>query len=244
APGVVNFNGPLTHMVRNGSSAYAEANIPSGRIAIFVFPADADTGAITTADGLAVYATVGAPRLLVWATETFGVGSNPGRPYYASVAADGHLWVSAEPIPQFEAIDQQTGEALNVLSARQLGEASAPGQFGTSCEPAGVCSLVVMGEFAAPEPGTIRCDAQGRFEFVDSVDGSYFTFEPFSADSPPDCPPSPQHVAGKDAVIIGSPVVHAFDAAGMPMSLAAGGDGKLYMGVFAPKAGCPCFPRD
>ncbi|MGH2632486.1 MAG: hypothetical protein ACRDG3_03665, partial [Tepidiformaceae bacterium] len=128
--------------------------------------------------------------------------------------------------------------------ARLLGQTPNPGQFVTSCEPAGVCSLVVMGEFPAQDSGTMRCDAQGRFEFVDSVDGTSFSFEPFNGYLSRACPVIPTKVTATTVVASGDYAVHAFDASGTPISIAAGGDGKLYMGVFAPKAGCPCFPHD
>ena len=245
APGVVNYNGPFLHRVVNGT-AYAEAQTPSGPIAVWVSAEDKDTQFISTPSGDVVYTKTGLPRLLVWVESYNGFAqSTEGlRPFYASVTAEGELWVSVDPIPTSAVIDINTGEALDVSKARLLGVVASRALW-TSCDAGGLCSVGVSGgDFLVPSNGQVRCNAESGVELLEYASGIRLEFASSNNPPSPPCSAAPREVIANDKAVTGFYTAHALDASGAPISIAVAGDGKVYAGVFGTTVGCPCFPRN
>jgi DNA-binding CsgD family transcriptional regulator len=244
--GAVHFSGASLQRVVNGGSVYGQAETRSGAVALYVVPADTNTRFIATTDGEAVYSTGdGGPSLLVWATGTRGAAASTQGllPYYTSVDDDGELWVSQDPIAPGNVIDKNTGEKLDISSAKALGGIDSR-SLETICEPAGLCTIAVEGAlFPTPATGQVRCDSNSKLEFVSYASGVTLSFEGFNGSTAPACPQAPREVLANEPLIGGYYVVHAVDAAGRPISVAISGNGLIYAGEFGPKGGCPCFPR-
>lgn len=241
-PGLVQFQGPYLRPVRNGS-VYAETIDGTPPIAIFALPADENTELFPIDGGVAVYAKGDAlPRLLVWASETRGVAQDTRglRRFRATVDSSGALFVSVAPISAALAIDSRTGDSLDLSNARKIG--ALPRLLGTtSCDAEDGCRVVWSGtEFAAPFAGVARCSAGGALEYEDVSSGVRLAFTPFNGSPIPPCPASIQAVRAGDPLVGGWYLLLGMDAAGQPIGLAVAGDGSLYAGAIAPKAGCPC----
>jgi hypothetical protein len=241
-PGVVRFPGPYLRAVRNGSSVYGEGTGPF--ITVFAFPADMNTMLIPV-DSVtnAVYAKNDAlPRLLVWATETRGVAQDTSelRSFRATVDSSGELFVSVEPVSPALAINNRTGESLDLSHARRIG-GLPPFTGATGCDPGDRCVVMWSGTgLPAPFDGVAGCWGGSTFEYDDPSGGVGIVFEPYNGSSRIACPSSPQALHAGDVLGGGWYTMRGMDAAGQPIALAVTGGGNLYAGDIVPKIGCPC----
>ncbi len=245
---IVSFNTGYIRPVSNGA-AYGEAMVGSSLIAIYVYPGTQDTALAGVTDGEAAYSRGGGPpSLLVWATETRGVARNTTglRSYHAVVDSSGVLFVSTEPIPTSLAIEQNTGESLDLSRAARVGVMPAMidrSVQATVCLDAPVCYAYGVSDFAAPSDGTIRCSSGGQLEFDPEASGVRIIIGPSGVARNPGCPAVPLQVRAGDPVVApGQYRLTAISVEGLPLSVALAGDGTLYAGDIRPKVGCPCFP--
>ena len=87
--------------------------------------------------------------------------------YHALVQPDGHLYVAAQPFPQSAAIDEWTGERLDVSGATPFGMLQLPTSDGyppwvaAACD-AGNCVADWSGAYLAPRDGDVRCLSSGN----------------------------------------------------------------------------------
>jgi len=241
--GVVHMQGPYLRLVRNGG-AYSETTLGTQLVAVFVFPADRNTEFIPIDGGFAVYAKGDAlPRLLVWATETRGVAQDTrwARSFHVSVTTSGELLVSVDPVSPALAINNRTGESLDLSHARKVG-VLPPLLGNTFCDAEEGCVVAWRGAgLPAPFDGIARCGDTSAFEYGDPSTGVRLVFDTFAGSPSPACPPSPQSLRAGDLLGSGSFVLRGMDPSGRPVALAVAGDGSLYAGDIVPKIDCPCL---
>lgn len=178
------------------------------------------------------------PRLTVEAARTSDRAS-----FRAVIDSRGHLFLSREPVPADGVYDEWTGMQLDVSGALPAGSLPAGYMRFTGCgEGSCYVSHRTITPLLAPVAGTLSCASPTRMD----LDAGQFVLHIKWVDTayggPPGLSCAPHQVAVGDEI---GPVSHwVFTATsadtGEPLSVGVGGDGRLYVGKFAPTVGCPC----
>lgn len=169
-----------------------------------------------------------------------------------SVDEAGMVSVKQAALSRGLALNSLTGEALDLKKAIQLG--TLAGTSSTRCGYAGsprncvVNWLAEDGAAVSPFEGELSCGSDGSWRLRNRANGYTLLFDWVG----PGCSnmlaatklPLTVSTGEKLAIPDGVFDITAIDREGLPVSLAAAGDGTLYAGKIVPTVACPCIgPR-
>jgi hypothetical protein len=198
-----------------------------------------------------------------WVEESPGPVSI-GPPHRAFLASDGHLFVDSNPLSSALAVNELTGEALDLSTMREVGQLDygSAGHIRVDCDD--ICATMLDGLeprrasdgvaehlLRAPVAGILRCIPHERPTgdvLAYELDAGDFRLQIFSLGATygqkwtGGCEPK-QVFAGDEIPVWPHTDLHATSPDGSPISVVATQDGRLFVGETRFWFGCPCEPR-
>jgi hypothetical protein len=176
------------------------------------------------------------------------LGGQVGARHRLAFTSDGEMFIDPEPIPDGLAVNWLTGEDIDVSGMVEVGRL-VPTYGGdnvrTDCSP--ICAIYYQpGQegVRAPTDGTLQCiDEDGDRTFAFDSDKLHLRLRGFGGASFSASCEERQVAAGDRLPTATYTMVKAVDADGLPLSLVATRDGRLFVGVIELQFGCPCDGR-